>query len=135
MSDAIHVPGPLRQHGVYPHEAVRLDSEDLIASAYHTHELDDQGRLINDAEANICRVIACWNACVDIPDPGKTIPQLLAACRAMDSTDRGGQIPWVHNAADTNDIEALRAICIAQADVWNSMMLPAIAAAEGGGKS
>jgi hypothetical protein len=58
-------------------------------------------------------------------------PALLAACHLLDSTNRGGTIPWVHNAAHTTDIEALRAICLAYAKVWNDHVVPAIEKAEG----
>jgi len=54
-------------------------------------------------------------------------PDLLAACKAMGAK----RIPWVHNAGITSDIEALRRICLAYADVWNNVMRQAIAKAEG----
>lgn len=60
--------------------------------------------------------------------------ELLVACKALENVDRGGRIPWVHNAAITNDIEALRAIAIAFCNVWNNAMVPAIARAEGGAR-
>jgi hypothetical protein len=38
-----------------------------------------------------------------------------------------GQIKsWVHNAAITNDIEALRRIALEQCDWWNNLAWPAI---------
>lgn len=48
-------------------------------------------------------------------------PDLLNACVAM-----GEKVPWVHNAGVTEDIEALRAVCLAYADVWNNLMSQAI---------
>jgi hypothetical protein len=56
-------------------------------------------------------------------------PDLLTACQAMARVDIGGEIPWVHNAALTQDIEALRAICLAYCSVWNNKIIPAIARA------
>jgi len=41
------------------------------------------------------------------------------------------QIGWVHNAAITDDIEALRKICLAYAEWWNQKALPVIAQAKG----
>lgn len=41
------------------------------------------------------------------------------------------QIDWVHNAAITDDIEALRKICLAYAAWWNQKALPVIAQAKG----
>jgi len=58
-------------------------------------------------------------------------PDLLAACKAMDQPHRGGTVRWVHNASITQDIEALRAIALAHGHVWNTLMGPAIARAEG----
>lgn len=59
-------------------------------------------------------------------------PELLAACKAMDRVELGGRIHWVHNAANTTDIEALRAIVLAHGDVWNNLMRHAVAKAEKG---
>ncbi len=56
----------------------------------------------------------------------KTMRAVLKACRAMDRIDRGGQIPWMHNAGITQDIEKLRAICLAFSRVWNDLMVPAL---------
>lgn len=56
-------------------------------------------------------------------------PDLLAACKLLARQDRGGKIPWVHSAGVTKDIEKLRAICLAYADVWNNHIAPAIAKA------
>jgi len=61
-------------------------------------------------------------------------PNLLAACKMMASPGCPGcrgRVPWVHNAALTSDIEPLRKICLAFANVWNNYMWPAIAKAEG----
>jgi len=61
-------------------------------------------------------------------------PDLLAACKMMASPGCSGcrgRVPWVHNAALTSDIEPLRKICLAFANVWNNYMWPAIAKAEG----
>lgn len=37
---------------------------------------------------------------------------------------RAGDVPWVHNAAITSDIEALRAICLRYSQWWNTTGLP-----------
>lgn len=42
---------------------------------------------------------------------------------------------WVHNAAITDDIEALRRICLAYAAWWNEQALPVIALATGQGRA
>ena len=55
-----------------------------------------------------------------------TESELFRACQRLESLNRGGTIPWVYNAAHTRDIEALRAICLAFADVWNNYMGPAM---------
>lgn len=41
---------------------------------------------------------------------------------------------WVHNAAITDDIEALRTICLGYAKWWNEQALPVIALATGQGR-
>ena len=64
----------------------------------------------------------------------RAAPDLLAACKMMASPGCSGcrgRVPWVHNAALTSDIEPLRKICLAFANVWNNYMWPAIAKAEG----
>ena len=38
---------------------------------------------------------------------------------------------WVHNAGITDDIEALRAICLAHSNWWNNIALPLIKKLEG----
>ena len=53
-------------------------------------------------------------------------PDLLGACQALHE-----RIPWVHNAAITDDIEALKSIALAYAEAWNTLILPAIAKATG----
>lgn len=59
-------------------------------------------------------------------------PDLLAACQRLDRRpEHGGTVPWKDNAAITDDIEALRAICLAFADAWNNHVMPAIAKATG----
>lgn len=60
----------------------------------------------------------------------KAAPAMLAA---LEAGHPGGShaIPWVHNAAITGDIEALRRICLAYARWNNEVILPAIAAAKG----
>jgi hypothetical protein len=52
-------------------------------------------------------------------------PELLAVLREV------GQIDWVHNAAVTGDLEALRRICLQFADWWNRRACAAIAKAQG----
>ena len=42
-------------------------------------------------------------------------PELLSVLEAA------GEFGWVHNAAITDDIEALRAICLEYADWWNRL--------------
>lgn len=50
---------------------------------------------------------------------------LLAAAPAMRAAlESARNVPWVHNAAITSDIEALRAICLGYADWWNNQALP-----------
>ncbi len=39
-----------------------------------------------------------------------------------------GRFDWVHNTAHTNDIEALRRICLQYSKWWNEEALPVIAA-------
>jgi hypothetical protein len=56
---------------------------------------------------------------------GDPVPELLAVL------EEAGRIPWVANAAITDDIEALRAICVAYADWWNGRACPAVAKAKG----
>ena len=52
-------------------------------------------------------------------------PELLRVLKAAQFTE------WVHNAAITNDIEALRKICLAYAAWWNEQALPVIEQARG----
>ena len=52
-------------------------------------------------------------------------PELLAVLKEAST------ISWVHNAAITDDVEALRAICLAYSDWWNRKALPAIGKAAG----
>ncbi|MCB9957155.1 MAG: hypothetical protein H6843_00925 [Rhodospirillaceae bacterium] len=52
-------------------------------------------------------------------------PELLAVLKEART------VPWVHNAAITDDIEALRAICLAYSDWWNRKALPVIEKAAG----
>ena len=42
-----------------------------------------------------------------------------------------GDIKWVHNVANTDDIESLRAICLQYSDWWNHKALPLIEKLEG----
>lgn len=51
-------------------------------------------------------------------------PALLEALEAADQFD------WVHNAGITNDIEALRKICLQYSDWWNNTAMPVIAKAK-----
>lgn len=50
--------------------------------------------------------------------------ELLAALEGAEDID------WVHNAAVTTDIEALRKICLQHADWWNHTACAAIAKAK-----
>lgn len=52
-------------------------------------------------------------------------PELLRVLQAAHFKE------WVHNAAITDDIEALRKICLAYAAWWNEQALPVIALAKG----
>lgn len=70
------------------------------------------------------RVIECTNACAGIEDPAKFIRMAKELVKQLDRVDRGGKIPWVHNAALNPDIEKLRAICLAFVDVWNALGVP-----------
>jgi len=53
-------------------------------------------------------------------------PRLLEAVHSLDRVDRGGLVPWVHNAAHNGDIEALRRICLAYSKAWNEYAVPAL---------
>lgn len=55
----------------------------------------------------------------------RDVDTMTAALRAA------GEFPWVHNAAHTNDIEALRRICLAHATWWNDQALPILARIDG----
>jgi hypothetical protein len=37
-----------------------------------------------EAEANALRLVACWNACLDLPEPEKDIPALVQALKDME---------------------------------------------------
>jgi hypothetical protein len=90
----------------------------------------------SDGEA-LAKARALWGSGADRPtdDPdwssticlrrGDPVPELLAVL------EEAGRIPWVANAAITDDIEALRAICVAYADWWNGRACPAVAKAKG----
>jgi hypothetical protein len=53
------------------------------------------------------------------------VDEILKVLEAGQSKD------WVANAGITNDIEALRKICLAHADWWNDLAWPLIAKARG----
>lgn len=62
----------------------------------------------------------------------ETLARLFAASPEMLRVLQAAQFKeWVHNAAITNDIEALRKICLAYAAWWNEQVLPIIAQATG----
>lgn len=62
----------------------------------------------------------------------ETHARLFAASPEMLRVLQAAQFKeWVHNAAITNDIEALRKICLAYAAWWNEQVLPVIAHATG----
>ncbi len=62
----------------------------------------------------------------------ETLARLFAASPEMLRVlEAAQQIDWVHNAAITDDIEALRKICLAYAAWWNQKALPVIAQAKG----
>jgi hypothetical protein len=56
---------------------------------------------------------------------------MAAAPELLEALELAGGFPWVHNAAITNDIEALRAICLSYGAWWNHKAMPAIAKAKG----
>ena len=56
---------------------------------------------------------------------------MLRALFMLDRVDRGGQVPWVHNAGITYDIEALRRICLAYCRIWNDEIVPVLQKATG----
>lgn len=53
------------------------------------------------------------------------LPDLLLALKATRT------FPWVHNAAITSDIEALRKICLAYSEWNNTILAPLLQAIEG----
>ncbi len=57
--------------------------------------------------------------------PAVLANELLTARESAQSTS------WVHNAAITGDIEALRRICLEHSNWWNNTALPLIAKARG----
>ncbi len=58
----------------------------------------------------------------------KTGAAFVAMKAALELSQR--MVPWVHNAAITNDIEALRAIALAYSEWNNTICLPALAVAD-----
>lgn len=56
---------------------------------------------------------------------------IAAAPELLDTLKNGKLKSWVHNAALTNDIEALRKICVEWSDWWNYSVLPVLEKAEG----
>lgn len=61
------------------------------------------------------------------PDPAQAAA-IVSDFDALASTlNAAGQLPWVHNAAHTTDIEALRRICLAYSTWWNDKALPILA--------
>ena len=50
----------------------------------------------------------------------------------LKALEAGHSKDWVHNAGITDDIEALRKICMAHADWWNNIALPLIEKVKGG---
>lgn len=62
----------------------------------------------------------------------ETYARLFAASPEMLRVLQAAQFKeWVHNAAITEDIEALRKICLAYAAWWNEQVLPIITQATG----
>ncbi len=56
---------------------------------------------------------------------------MLRVLFMLDRVDRGGQIPWVHNAGITKHIEDLRPICLAFCRIWNDEIVPVLQKATG----
>jgi len=55
----------------------------------------------------------------------------LFATQMLEALEAGQSRNWVANAGITDDIEALRRICLAHADWWNNIAWPLIAKARG----
>jgi hypothetical protein len=70
---------------------------------------------------DLCEKINCGEVSPEI----EAAPALLAACTAA------RDVPWVHNAGITNDIESLRRICLFYADWNNNTLAPALAKVTG----
>ena len=51
----------------------------------------------------------------------------------LQALEAAQEIPWVHNAALTGDLEALRKIALAYADWWNTIAWPLIEKTTGAG--
>lgn len=113
-----HTPGPW-EAGTLSHSDYGLEEIDIRHSypgydggrhaTVHALHYTEEARQIAEANA---RLIAA-------------APDLLEACNHFK------RIPWVHNAALTNDIEALRTICLAWSNVWNNHVVPALEKATG----
>jgi hypothetical protein len=50
----------------------------------------------------------------------------------LKALEEGFSKDWIHNAAITDDVEALRKICLAHAAWWNTIASPLIAKVKGG---
>lgn len=79
------------------------------------------------------KVVANINkACIDFDESQANARLIASAPELLEALELAGGFPWVHNAAITNDIEALRAICLSYSTWWNNKAMPAIAKAKGG---
>lgn len=108
---AKHTPGPWSVHGDHKTMIGCDDRKMMLAEVLYEHVCTEWGRPIVEAQAN-ARLIAA-------------APELLVALEATRN------FPWVHNAGITNDIEALRRICLAYADWANSTRATLLAKVKG----
>lgn len=90
----------------------------------------DFGKLGNDADQ--WSVFDEAGRDIGLSYHGEANAQLIAAAPEMlAALEKGQGEKWVHNAANTQDIEALRAICLEFSDWWNNEAAPAITKAKG----
>lgn len=108
-----HSPGPWHIEGEHIFDAIlsRVATVDLSDADERT--VTGQGETPAGTGRANARLIAA-------------APALLEACEAMQSCGEHGRVPWVHNAAITDDIEELRKICLAFCSVYNRLVINAI---------
>jgi hypothetical protein len=108
MSSIAHTPGPWHVHQKWPgYHGIEIQAAEQTSIANLCLNVENAFR----GEANANLIVAA--------------PDLLQALEAGQSKD------WVANAGITNDIEALRKICLAHADWWNNIAWPLIAKVRG----